>query len=107
MLLKICCKNIVKIVCTYHFLKKKKVEWNCGNDIAEIGGKKNFAIGLWQCHCRNKGVKKKKIGIVKSGMEFGNAIATIPFHFFFFFLRNDKCTQFLQQILSGRLLLLD
>ena len=47
-------------------------------------------------------------------MEFGNAIATIPFHIFFLiiffiiiFLRNDKCTQFLQQILSGRLLLLD
>ena len=33
--------------------KKKKVEWNCGNGIAEIGGKKFFAIGLWQCHCRN------------------------------------------------------
>ena len=26
---------------TYHFLKKKKkVEWNCGNGIAEIGWKK-------------------------------------------------------------------
>ena len=25
--LKICCKNIVKIVCIYHFLKKKK-NWN-------------------------------------------------------------------------------
>ena len=35
------CKNVVKIVCTFHFSKKKKiVEWNCGNDIAEIGGKK-------------------------------------------------------------------
>ena len=39
----------------------------------------------------------KKNGIGKSRMEFGNTIATIPFHFFFpFFLRNDKCTQFLQ-----------
>ena len=35
------------------------MEWNCGNDIAEIGWKKKFAIGLWQCHCRNRGVKKK------------------------------------------------
>ena len=35
---------------------------------------------------------------------FSNAIATNPFHFF---LRNDTCTQFLQQILSARLLLLD
>ena len=31
------------------------MEWNYGNGIAEIGGKKNFAIGLWQCHCRNRG----------------------------------------------------
>ena len=58
------------------------MEWNCGNGIAEIGGKKIVAIGLWQCHCRNRGVKKN-FGIVKSGMEFGNAIATIPFHLFF------------------------
>ena len=34
------------------------MEWNCSNGIAEIGWKKNFAIGLWQCHCRNRGVKK-------------------------------------------------
>ena len=34
------------------------MEWNYGNGIAEIGGKKNFAIGLWQCHCRNRRVKK-------------------------------------------------
>ena len=27
-------------MCTYHFLKKKIVEWICGNSIAEIGGKK-------------------------------------------------------------------
>ena len=37
------------------FLKKKKVEWNYGNGIAKMGGKKKFAIGLWQCHCRNRG----------------------------------------------------
>ena len=34
---------------------------------------------------------------------FSNAIATIPFHKFFFLFRNDMCTQFL----SGRLLLLN
>ena len=32
-------------------------------------GKKNFAIGLWQCHCRNKEVKKKNFG------NCGNPIA--------------------------------
>ena len=37
---------------------------------------------------------------------FSNAIATNPFHKIFF-LRNDMCTQFLQQILSDKLLLLD
>ena len=35
---------------------------------------------------------------------FSNAIATNPFHIFFF-LRNNMCTQFLQQILSDKLLL--
>ena len=29
------------------------MEWICGNGIAEIGGGEDFAIGLWQCHCRN------------------------------------------------------
>ena len=48
-------------------LKTEPIFGNCGNDIAKIGG------------------KKKTFGIVKSGMEFGNSIATIPFHFFFFF----------------------
>ena len=68
---------------TYHFLKKKKnkVEWNNGNGIAKIGGKKKLLqlvcgndiaeieggggkksgnwfekkkkIGLWQWHCHN------------------------------------------------------
>ena len=33
------------------------MEWICGNGIAEIGGKKIVAIGLWQCHCRNRGGK--------------------------------------------------
>ena len=53
------------------------MEWNCGNDIAEIGGKKNFAIGLWQCHCRNKGVKKKKLELWKVEWNCGNDIAEI------------------------------
>ena len=39
--------------------KKKKLEWNCGNGITEIGWKKKIAIGLWQCHYQNRGVKKK------------------------------------------------
>ena len=36
-------------MCTYHFLKKKIVEWICGNSIAEIGGKKK----LLQLVCGN------------------------------------------------------
>ena len=79
---------------------------------------------LWQWHCQNR--RKKKV------LVCGNAIAEIggknfvaivvmslpQFHYtfffrndiyiyIFFFLRNDMCTQFLQQILSGKLLLLD
>ena len=76
------------------------MEWNCGNGIATIAT--NFfppisAMALSQ----NKSIFFPSY--------FGNAIATIPFHsfFFFFLLRNDNNTQFLQQILSGRLLLLD
>ena len=46
----ICCKNHVHI--SFH-KKKKNVEWNCDNDITEIGGKKIVSIGLWQWHCRN------------------------------------------------------
>ena len=37
--------------------QKKIVELICGNGIAKIGGKKNVAIGLWQCHCQNRGKK--------------------------------------------------
>ena len=40
------------------------MEWNCGNDIAEIGWKKKIAICLWQCHCQNREVKKKNLAIV-------------------------------------------
>ena len=45
------------------------MEWIYGNGIAEIGWKKNLPIGLWQCHCQNKGVKKKILG------NCGNPIA--------------------------------
>ena len=48
---------------------EKILQLVCDNAIDEIGG------------------KKKNIGIVKSGMEFSNVIATIPFHFFFFFFK--------------------
>ena len=51
-----------------------------GNGIVEIG--ENFFHLFWQSHCHN-------------------SIIII------FFLINDRYTQFLQQILSGRLLLLD
>ena len=36
--------------------KKKKVEWNCGNGIAKMGGKKN--LQLWQSQCRKWEGKK-------------------------------------------------
>ena len=38
----ICYKNVVKMVCTYHFSKKRKV-----------------VIDLWQWHCRNR--RKKNL----------------------------------------------
>ena len=62
---------------------------------------------MWQWHCRNRR------GKFFFPSYFSNAIATfhILFFLFFFILRNDMFTQFLQyktqQILSGRLLLLD
>ena len=42
MSLRICYKNVVKMMWTYHFSKKKK-KWPliCGNGNAEIEGKKN------------------------------------------------------------------
>ena len=43
--LKICCKNIVKIVYTYYFLKKKKKK-NCGNGISETQNETVLGIGL-------------------------------------------------------------
>ena len=76
------------------FLKKKK--WN-GIVVMALPKQEGKEICNWfvVISLPKQGVKKM-FGIVKSGMEFGNAIATIPFHFFFFFLRNDMCTQFLQ-----------
>ena len=78
---RICCKNVIKMMRTYHFSKKKQiVEWICSNDITKIEGKKIVemnlwqwycqnrrekkivAIGLWQWHCRNRG-KKKFVGV--------------------------------------------
>ena len=43
MSLRICYKNVVKMMWTYHFSKKKKWPLICGNgnDNAEIEGKKN------------------------------------------------------------------
>ena len=76
------------MVCTYHFFKKKKkkVGWICGNSIAEIGG------NLFIFHS-----------------YFGNAIAQIHSTFFFFLemICAHNFYNILQQILSGRLLLLD
>ena len=57
---------------------KKNVEWICGNGIAKIGGKKN----LLQLVCGNA---IAEIGGKKICGNCGNAIATIPFPFFFFF----------------------
>ena len=60
------------------------MEWNCGNGIAEIGGKKIVAIGLWQCHCRNRGVKKKFWNCEKwNGIRQCHCHNSIPLFFFF------------------------
>ena len=48
------------------FLKKKNVEWICGNDIAKIGGGKN----LLQWVCGN--------GIAETGEKKICAIVTMP-----------------------------
>ena len=67
--------------------KKKIVEWICGNSIAKIRR------------------KKKLLQLV-----YGNAITEIGGEIFFFFKKlyvHTIFTIFLQQILSGMLLLLD
>ena len=92
--LKICYENIVKIVCNYHFLKKKS------------------GMELWQWHCRiqfhfsqfkkffftpyfSNGIATNQLQKKKNSSYFSNAITIIPFHLLLF-LRNDMCTQFLQ-----------
>ena len=105
----ICCENVVKILWTQHFFFNSSPDFSnhyfifyffppiFSNAIATIDKKKNLFP------------------------YFDNGIATIRFlQFFFlpisampllqinchfFFLRNDMCTPFLQQILNGRLLL--
>ena len=71
------------MVCTYHFLKKKNVKWICGNDITEIGGKKNCCNwfeamplpkqgGKFCGNCGNaiaENGRKKKQWLPKSGKE--------------------------------------
>ena len=77
--LKICFKNIVKIVCYYNFSKKKK---------------KMNGMELWQWHCQNR--RKKKVLVCGNAIaEIGGknfvAIVVMPlpqFHYTFFF-RND------------------
>ena len=81
----ICYKNFVKMVCTYHFSKKKKVvidlwQWhcrnsgekNCENEFVQWyypnRRKKIVTTDLWQGYCPNSGEKKK-------GLIFGNGIA--------------------------------
>ena len=67
-----------------------------GNAIATIGTKIFPLFQQWHCH------KPTEI-------FFSSPISTmsLPQIHSTFFLRNDMCTQFLQQILSVRLLLLD
>ena len=66
------------------FLKEKKKKWNgiVAMALSKLEGKKKFCNWFVAMPLPKWGVKKK-IGVVKSGMEFGNAIATIPFHIFF------------------------
>ena len=45
------------------------MEWICGNGIAKIGGKKNVAIGLWQCHCRKWEEKKIVVAEIWEGIK--------------------------------------
>ena len=82
-------------MCTYHFLKKKKVEWNCGNGSVEFHSTfhnsksffftpyfgnaiatiaKNLYPLFQQCHCRK---------LFFFPPIFGNGIATIANFFFF------------------------
>ena len=73
MSLRICYKNVVKMMWTYHFSKKKKEKWQliCGNGIAEIEGGKIVGMNMWQWHCQNRREKK----LLK--LVYGNSIAEI------------------------------
>ena len=60
------------------FLKKKNVEWICGNGITEIGGKIFFvAIGLWQCHCQKWEEKKIVVAEIWEVIKKKSATSTI------------------------------
>ena len=57
------------------FLKKKIVEWICGNGIAEIGGN---LWQLWQCHCRKwEGKKNSGCRNLGRGLKKKSATSTI------------------------------
>ena len=89
---------------TFFFISPLFRQCHCHKPIATIV----FFILFRQCHCHKfiptfpplfrQWHCHKPIGTIFFASYFGNAIATIPFHFFFsfFFLINDKCTQFLQ-----------
>ena len=69
--LKICYENIVKIVCNYHFLKKKK--WNgivamaLPNSIPLFTIQKIFFYPLFQqWHCHKPIAKKKKFPLISA-----------------------------------------
>ena len=99
-----------KSIATFFFLLFGQC--HCHKPIATVF----FPLPFWQCHCH-------KFIATFFSLYFGNAIATnqlqqfffppilamplpqIHFTIFFFFLRDDMCTQFLQQILSDKLLL--
>ena len=51
---------------------EKKLEWNCGNGITEIG--EIFFCQLWQCHCRKW--EERKMWLPKSGKEFKKKCVT-------------------------------
>ena len=44
------------------------MEWNCGNGIAEIGGKK-ILWQLWQCHCLKWEGEKKVVAEIWGGIK--------------------------------------
>ena len=102
--LRICCKNVVKIVCTYHFFKKKK---NCGMELQQQHCRNkrekncsNWFVAmplpkqggnlwqLWQCHCRKWEEKKIVVAEIWEGMKKKSVTSTI-------FLQQITCNQLL------------